>query len=140
MNANEYYCRKLTEKDKQIMSLTNEIRKLKISDSEKQKYLQKLELQKLNYDSEKQKYFQKLQLQKSNYDNHLQQQYLRFVKELTEIRRQLYYSLELNKKLEEKNSINELLIEKLQNIPLATEIDIKVAEIKPPEPLLPPPN
>ena len=127
MNANDYYCRKLSEKDDKILSLTNEIRKLKsnsISEDERQKYYQKLQLQKFNYDQDLKR---------------LQQQYLRFVKELTETRKQLYNSFEINKKLEQRIVMNEILIEKLKNIPWAKEIDIKVAEIKPPEPLLPPP-
>lgn len=128
MNANDYYCRKLSEKDDKILSLTNEIQKLKsnsISENERQKYYQKLQLQKFNYDQDLKR---------------LQQQYLRFVKELTDTRKQLYNSFEINKKLEERIVMNEVLIEKLKNIPWAKEIDIKVAEIKPPEPLLPPPN
>ena len=128
MNANDYYCRKLSEKDDKILSLTNEIQKLKsnsISENERQKYYQKLRLQKFNYDQDL---------------KHLQQQYLRFVKELTDTRKQLYNSFEINKKLEERMVMNAIRIEKLKNIPWAKEIDIKVAEIKPPEPLLPPPN
>ena len=136
MNANEYYCRKLSEKDDKILALTNEIQKLKsafISQDKRQKYDQKLRLQKFYYDQDL---------------KNLQQQYLSFVKELTNTRKQLYNSLEINKKLEQKISFNEVLIEKfrntinnqhIENIPLATKIDIQIANIKPPEPLTLPP-
>ena len=136
MNANEYYCRKLSEKDDKILALTNEILKLKsafISQDKRQKYDQKLRLQKFYYDQDL---------------KNLQQQYLSFVKELTNTRKQLYNSLEINKKLEQKISFNEVLIEKfrntknnqhIENIPLATKIDIQIANIKPPEPLTLPP-
>ena len=136
MNANDYYCRKLSEKDDKILSLTNEIQKLKnnsISEDERRKYYQKLRLQKFYYDRDLKS---------------LQQQYLKFVKELTETRKELYNSFEINKKLEQKIGLKEVLIEKLkntiniqciENIPLATEIDIKIADIKPPEPLTLPP-
>ena len=80
MNANEYYCRKLSEKDDKILALTNEIQKLKsafISQDKRQKYDQKLRLQKFYYDQDL---------------KNLQQQYLSFVKELTNTRKQLYNS------------------------------------------------
>ena len=151
MSANEYYCKILSEKAKEVTTLNNENQMLK---AKLKNYSAELII-KFNYKVEQNKinYQKNLELQQINYDqnfSNLQQQYLEFIKELTNTRKELVNSFEINKKLVQKNIMDEILIEKLrivinsqkmENIPLATEVDIEMAKIRPPEPLeLPPSN